>query len=358
MGAVEEEGEDGGVGRWKCAGVGCTQGEWKRLKGSMWREIRGLAEGVAPPASGVKKLFRAAVGGGVEELEEVVAGLLHSLDTLHLAATNATAFTAMKSREVARVEEEVAECLAHLKALTVSEEEAGRVWGLVWRVARLQGRLGELAPALLRPSSALLHTWLEVRWGLLLLAHRLPTPPGLEPSLVLPATLAAPPHHHLTLATILDLLHLSSSTTTPTAAQCPCVEELWLGLATLTLQQDMDIWELLLTICSSSTCSTSTATVEEAEDSSVLDYPGVVEEGALFMAATSTLAHLVKGSGLDTARHARAAVRAARKFLKSAFDGQRPPPDEARLRLVIAFILDLQVMVQMVIITDDDCWIC
>ena len=349
---VEEEDEGGGVGRWRCGSVGCTQGEWRRLQGSMWREVRGLAEGVAPSARGVKKLFRMAVGSGVEQLEEVVAGLLHSLDTLHLAATNITVFTAMKSCEVARVEEEVAQCLAYLKALKVAEEEAGRVWALVWRVARLQGRLGELAPALLRPSSALLHTWLEVRWALLLLAHRLPTPRVPDPSLVLPAHLAAPPHHHLLLATILDLLHLSSSTTTPTAAQCPCVEELWLGLATLALQQDLDIWELLLTACSIPTCTSSisspatcppaTATVAEAESSSVLVYPGVVE-GGVYSVATSTLAHLVQGSGLHTARHTRAATRAAKRFLKAAFDVHRPPPDEARLRLVLAFVLDLQV---------------
>ena len=331
---------------------------WKRHAGSIWSkgEVQRLSEGGAPlQEQGALRLFGAPVCPGPQGLEGLLEGLLQALDTLYTAATDQPGFSRL-GLEVVEVEGEVAECLALLRQLAWQCRQEGRDGAGLWLVARrllaAQGRVSCLpGSSLSAPGSPLLHTWLEVRWGVLALLHYLgQAGADAAPLLLLPPHLAplpdapAPLLQQLVTATVLDLLELARSRLTSlpashqtlcslTCLQCPCVEELWLSLLQVSSLAALKPWQLVLTACSGG------GEGVVGEDSALLHYHAPGGDPELCMTVFSSLAHLLQDSGMRSEEQVAGLVRAARQLIKWAVEQK---PQEERLRLVLQFVLSLQ----------------
>ena len=136
------------------------------------------------------------------DLGALVDGLLHALDTLHLAGTTPEAFSHLNV-ETRKIEEDVDQCLSLLLTWARSSKSEAFLDG--WR--RLAVSMGSLSSwsttSLLCPPSPFLHTWFEVRWYLL---KRAQDDSCSNFGLLTPVTL---PCRNLFVATLIDLLHLT-----------------------------------------------------------------------------------------------------------------------------------------------------
>ena len=182
------------------------------MPGSRWTEILGLGNPRQQESEQeenwqnvlTQRLFgvEVAVAAPPADLGALADGLVHALDTLHLAGTTPEAFSHLNV-ETRKVEEDIDRCLSLLLTWARSTKSEEFLDGSR-RLAVSMGSLSSWSTtSLLCPPSPFLHTWLEVRWYLL---KRAQDDSCSNFGLLTPVTL---PCRNLFVATLIDLLHLA-----------------------------------------------------------------------------------------------------------------------------------------------------
>ena len=86
-----------------------------------------------------------------------------------------------------------------------------------------------------------------------------------------------------------------------------------------------------------------TESAGEGEDSNFVAYSCCFHDPDLFMSVTAQLIHLIFNSNLDKEKHMENLDKPMEKFLKTRLDSKEAGVHEARLRVLMQYVIELQV---------------
>ena len=86
-----------------------------------------------------------------------------------------------------------------------------------------------------------------------------------------------------------------------------------------------------------------TESAGEGEDSNFVAYSCCFHDPDLFMSVTAQLIHLIFNSNLDKEKHMDNLDKPMEKFLKTRLDSKEAGVHEARLRVLMQYVIELQV---------------
>ena len=104
--------------------------------------------------------------------------------------------------------------------------------------------------------------------------------------------------------------------------------------------QGGDFWNLLLTACLE---GLRTESAGKDEDSNFVAYSCCFQDPDLLMAVTSQLIHLIFKSNLDREKHLENLNKSMAKLLKTSLASMEAGVHEAKLRVLMQFVIELQV---------------
>ena len=108
----------------------------------------------------------------------------------------------------------------------------------------------------------------------------------------------------------------------------------------MVILQGGDFWNILLTACLQ---HLGTESAGEDEDSNFVAYFCCFQDPDLLMAVASQLIHLILKSNLDREKHLENLNKSMENFLKTSLASMEVGVHEARLRVLMQFIIELQV---------------
>jgi len=286
-----------------------------------------------------------------EDLDKVVIELLNKLGVLAIVGTAPAGKTALVgvALNVAEIEAEVAECLAFIRETSYSLMKAGAsemlndtIVDLVETMERLEDLPGSLTsqPA----NSSYFHTWLEVRWTVLVCCYhqkditdvpallRIDSGPGwLEQAVK---------------ATVIDLVVVAAKKTINSELShknisvlspfgCPCTEEMWKCLYKISLSSGQDFWQIL-----SLSCPESALNNQQESDLGVLVYHPSSQTPLQFWNLLYSLLSLLHGDGQEmTSQSSQGLYKSGRLRLRQIIKLMEASLDESILRSVLKVLV-------------------